>query len=152
MSVKQNSRTDFKGIIPLPVEKYQSGNDCKWCAPAIRKEIDGHEYDYGDAEDEELDEFVIDPEKQAVAEKKHGFRDIEDVMTNIGHLAVNAKSAHGREFWAQAVDRMRNEIRYVESEESGDDSAQDALPIPTAQEKPAAEPVKKAAKKTAASK
>ncbi|MFF4223177.1 hypothetical protein ACFYZH_09965 [Streptomyces abikoensis] len=113
--IKNNARLNFNGCTLLPVERYQPGNDCVKCEEAIRSEIDEHEYDYGDAEDEGDDEFVIDSERKTEAEAKYGIRDAEKAIDN--WMAI------GGDFWENKAQSLLEEIRFVAEDPEEEASA-----------------------------
>lgn len=119
--IKNNARLNFNGCTLLPVERYQPGNDCVKCETAIRAEVDEHEYDYGDAEDEGDDEFVIDPDKKAAAEAKHGIRDAEKAIDN--WMAI------GGDFWENKARSLMEEIRFVPETDPDDETSAPVEPI-----------------------
>ncbi|MEV6673265.1 hypothetical protein [Streptomyces sp. NPDC051162] len=119
--IKNNARLNFNGCTLLPVERYQPGNDCVKCEEAIRSEVDEHEYDYGDAEDEGDDEFVIDPERKAEAEAKYGIRDAEKAIDN--WMAI------GGDFWENKAQSLLEEIRFVPETDPEEETSAPVEPI-----------------------
>ncbi|MFJ8384755.1 hypothetical protein ACIQ9Q_09620 [Streptomyces sp. NPDC094438] len=141
--IRNNAKTDYSALSELPVDDYESGDDCMNCESAIAGEVksnknsetplpfedddlssDGVEPE-GDDDWEDEDEFVPDPQKKEEAERELGIRDADAALYQWEILAERTDSPKGRAFWESKIAQLKARIEFVPEPEKAESSAPD---------------------------